>query len=235
MVSDIIIALLLFYLGKIQFKYRAVKVSGAVAVVSTIALIPAFIGISIIFVTTFKIFAVAIAGILLIVAKWKIFVTLKIGYVIAAIGGGMAGIFGGPLGWIAAAIIALLIVGYIGSFLKESFVTIYEKYLKIAASVLLGLRKISDGMKNFLGAIGVALFFPFEIIAVAFLPIWGMVELWDIFAGPIYIEDNRRWLRLFIIIGFSIMIYVDYRRSTALGKEAFIDVPDLVDVDGDVL
>lgn len=235
MITDIFVALILFFLGKIQFKYRAVKVSGTTAIVSATILIPLFVASAIIFVFVFKYLAVAIAGILFLIAKWKVFITLKLGYLIGGIAGGIFGIFSGPIGWFAIAIILLLAAGYMYEFTKEAFITIYTKYLSISAGFVFRLRKISDSMNEFLGLFGIILFFPFEFIIISILPVWGLAELWDFFFDPFVIDLARAQLRLVILLIFSLAMYADYRRATSLGKDSFPDVPDILDIDGEIL
>ncbi len=238
MLLDLIIAAAVFFLGRIQFKYRAVKVAGASALVSTVALVPVFVALSVLFVTLFKAVAILIALAILALAKWKVFVTVKLGYILAAIGGGLLGIFSGPLGWIALALVVLFTFAYMVEFVKSAFTKVYEWILTRSAAVMFWVRSLSDQAANGpLGRVGALFVIPLELAAVTALPIWSLFELWNLVSGEVDIlySPAQANLRLLVALIFIILLYVDYRRATSQREPVYPDLPDVLDVDGPAL
>lgn len=234
MIVDSLILIALILLGKLQFKYRAVKVAGFSAVVSTVALTPLFLIMSILAVMIFKWAIVILFLAIAAIAKLKMLAFLKVGVIIAGAATGVAGIFSGPLGWVALLIVTVFFFGYLINFSKDAFFWIYEKYLLMFSKILANIRNISNYMQEKIGQIGVVLFFPFEFFIVSLLPIYGLYEIWSYFSGEIY-DSDREKVRFLLAAAYSVITYVDYRRATGRSEEIYPDAPDILDVDGPAL
>lgn len=230
---------ILIRLGRMQVQYRTIKVSGVTTAIAVTAAAPIFFAAALASVLIWKMIFILISAIFLIISKWKIFVALKASTILIGLSATLASIFSGPLGWIAWGIVFLIFSSVIIEKSKEWFYSIYTFCIEKISLPLWYLRKISDRVLDS-SRILYALFFPVEFILVTILPFYSLKEIFEFWdepniqaldqVGPIHLA-----VRFMLCGAYCVFCYVEYRRGTKNSANSYLDVPDVIDVDGKIL
>lgn len=226
---------LLIWAGTWQVHYRAFKVAGVAGTFSAIAASPIFIASIILMFVMFGFGMILIAAILTFLAKTKFIIFLKLSGLFLALSGFFGGLLTGPITPILSIIFLLILGGTIWNAAKEWTWGIYLWIIETASVPLAKLRRTSDKLTSRFGTIGLVAFFPLEFCLVNLLPVYGMLEVLMLFDGSQQPDTLLTCFRYLLVGCYALIVYTQYRSGTAGLENVPLDLPDIVDVDGDLL
>lgn len=244
------IFILTLFLSSLQTEYRLNKtgilLGGAGAVLAS----PFLFCLSVLAVAIFQWGLLLVAGLLFAITKWKIFLLLKIKFLVVTILGATLTLPTGGLVWFVIAIIAIgMVFSAIRSWPSEIY-SFMKNLLSRAAAIV---RAVGDFFRRFLWWPGWVVATLIEFPLIVAIPTLG---LWESFSwvdhsknsllsaganvyslasggGAIVIDD---FIKLAFCLVYGTWVYVQFLRGTAAQSITgfMFDAPDLVlpDVDG---